>query len=126
MDTRFSDDAWDGYVADRDSLRDHIAATSPSNPVVLTGDVHANYVCDFKADFNDRGRWRPGTSISTGGNGMDQGSGDRVQRPTTPHIKSINRNRGYVRNVITRSECTADFRVVEFVGGSAPVRTRAS
>ncbi len=123
VDTRFSDDAWDGYVADRDSLRDHIAATSPSNPVVLTGDVHANYVCDFKADFNDPASRTVatelvGTSISTGGNGMDQGSGDRVQLADNPHIKSINRNRGYVRNVITRSECTADFRVVEFVGGS--------
>ena len=35
-------DAWDNYVADRNGLRDHLVAASTSNPVVLTGDVHAN------------------------------------------------------------------------------------
>ena len=49
----FSNDAWDNYVADRDGLRDHLAAVGTTNPVVLTGDVHANYVCDVKADFDD-------------------------------------------------------------------------
>jgi alkaline phosphatase D len=45
----FSDDAWDNYVADRDGLRDHLAAAGTSNPVILTGDVHAHYLCDVKA-----------------------------------------------------------------------------
>ena len=131
-DARFSDDAWDGYVADRDGLRDHIAAVGASNPVVLTGDVHANYVCDVKEDFNDPASRTVatelvGTSISTGGNGMEQGANDPVQLAENPHIKFINRNRGYVRNVITPSQWTADFRVVDFVTApGAPVRTRAS
>jgi alkaline phosphatase D len=130
--TRFSDDAWDGYVADRDSLRDHIAAVGPSNPVVLTGDVHANYVCDVKENFNDPASRTVatelvGTSITTGGNGMDQATADRVQLAENPHIKFLNRNRGYVRNVLTRSQWTADFRVVDIVTTpGAPIRTRAS
>lgn len=44
-----------------------------------------------------------------------------------PHIKFLNRNRGYVRNVVTPTEWTADFRVVDFVTRpGAPVRTRAT
>jgi alkaline phosphatase D len=130
--TNFSNDAWDNYVVERDSLRDHLAATGASNPVVLTGDVHANYVCDVKADFNDPdsptvATELVGTSISTGGDGRDQGSGDAVQLAENPHIKFINRNRGYVRNVVTPDDWTADFRVVDVVTTpGAPVRTRAT
>lgn len=128
----FSDDGWDGYVADRDGLRDHLVAAGTSNPVVLTGDVHANYVCDVKADFDDPASATVatelvGTSISTGGNGVDQNPGDAVQLAENPHIRFINRNRGYVRNVVTASEWTADFRVVDAVRTpGSPVRTRAT
>ncbi|MDQ3424382.1 MAG: alkaline phosphatase D family protein [Actinomycetota bacterium] len=130
--TRFSTDAWDNYVVERDSLRDHLVAVGTSNPVVLTGDVHANYVCDVKADFNDPDSATVatelvGTSISTGGDGADMGGGDPLQLAENPHIKFINRNRGYVRNTVTANEWTADFRVVDFVTTpGAPVRTRAS
>jgi len=130
--TNFSDDAWDNYLVERNSLRDHIAAVGTSNPVVLTGDVHANYVCDVKADFDDPasttvGTELVGTSISTGGDGEDQRPDDQVQLAENPHIKFLNRNRGYVRNVVTPTEWTADFRVVDFVTRpGAPVRTRAT
>lgn len=130
--TSFSSDAWDGYVADRDGLRDHLAAVGTTNPVILTGDVHANYVCDVKADFQDPASRTVatelvGTSISTGGDGRDQNPGDAVQLAENPHIRFINRNRGYVRNTITRSGWTADFRIVDSVQTpGAPVRTRAT
>jgi len=130
--TNFSDDAWDNYLVERNSLRDHIAAVGTSNPVVLTGDVHANYVCDVKADFDDPASTTVatelvGTSISTGGDGEDQRPDDQVQLAENPHIKFLNRNRGYVRNVVTPTEWTADFRVVDFVTRpGAPVRTRAT
>jgi alkaline phosphatase D len=128
----FSDDAWDNYVADRDGLRDHIAAVGTSNPVVLTGDVHANYMCDIKANFEDPasatvGTEIVGTSITTGGNGVDSNAGDLVQLAENPHIKFINRNRGYVLNVVTPSAWRADFQIVPFVTTpGAPVSTRAS
>ena len=128
----YSSDAWDGYVADRDGLRDHIAAAGTSNPVVITGDVHANYVCDVKADFDDPASPTVatelvGTSISTGGDGRDQNPGDAVQLAENPHIRFINRNRGYVRNTVRPDAWTADFRVVDSVTTpGAPVRTRAT
>lgn len=131
-DTNFSNDAWDGYLVERNALRDHLAAAVTSNPVVLTGDVHANYVCDVKADFDDPDSATVatelvGTSISTGGDGQDQRPGDSVQLDENPHIKFINRNRGYVRNTVTPADWTADFRVVDYVTRpGAPVRTRAS
>jgi len=130
--TNFSNDAWDNYVVERDGLRDHLVAAGTPNPVVITGDVHANYVCDVKADFNDPDSATVatelvGTSISTGGDGQDQGAGDPVQLAENPHIKFINRNRGYVRNTVTPTGWTADFRVVDFVTTpGAPVRTRAT
>ena len=34
-------------------IRDRTAAFGPGLPVVLTGDWHANWLCDLKTDFND-------------------------------------------------------------------------
>ncbi|SFS96171.1 alkaline phosphatase D family protein [Saccharopolyspora flava] len=114
----FSDDAWDNYPAERDRVRDQLA--NVSNPVVITGDVHANYAADIKADFENPdsatvGVELVGTSIASGGNGSDQNPDDAVQLKENPHIKFVNRRRGYVRNTITRDSWTADFRVVDQV-----------
>ncbi|MDQ3738406.1 MAG: alkaline phosphatase D family protein [Actinomycetota bacterium] len=131
-EARFSDDAWDNYVPERNALRDHVSRAGTSNPVVLTGDVHAGYVCDVKADFDDPSSATVatelvGTSITTGGDGVDQNPGDAVQLAENPHIKFINRKRGYIRNVVTPSTWTADYRIVDFVTiPGAPVATRAS
>ena len=52
---------------------------------------------------------------------------DAIQYAENPHIKYINRKRGYVRNVLTRDAWTADYRVVEVVTvPGAPITTRAS
>ncbi|NIH87748.1 alkaline phosphatase D family protein [Amycolatopsis granulosa] len=89
-------------------------------------------MADVKADFEDPSSATVatelvGTSISSGGDGTDQNSGDRVQLQENPHIKFINRRRGYVRNTITPAAWTADYRVVDYVSRpGAPVRTRAS
>jgi alkaline phosphatase D len=127
-----SDDAWDDYLVERNAVRDHLASAGTSNPVVITGDVHANYVCDIKADFNDPASATVatelvGTSISTGGDGSEQAPSDSVQLAENPHIKFLNRRRGYVRNVITPAEWTVDHRIVDFVSRpGAPIRNRAS
>jgi alkaline phosphatase D len=128
----FSDDAWDNYVPERNALRDHIAAVGASNPVVLTGDVHASYVCDVKADFEDPASATVatelvGTSISSGGDGVENNAGDAVQLAENPHIKFINRRRGYLRNRVTRDTWTADYRIVDQVRvAGMPITTRAS
>lgn len=129
---RFSDDAWDNYVPERNSLRDHVVAAGTSNPVVLTGDVHAGYVCDVKADFDDPASATVatelvGSSITTGGNGVDQLPGDAVQLAENPHIRFINRKRGYIRNVVTPEAWTADYQIVDQVTvPGSPLATRAS
>ncbi|NIJ10548.1 alkaline phosphatase D [Saccharomonospora amisosensis] len=130
--TNFSNDAWDGYRVERDAVRDHLAASGTSNPVVITGDVHASYVCDVKADFNDPASATVatelvGTSISSGGDGVDQRDSDAVQLSENPHIKFINRRRGYVRNTLTPTEWIADYRIVDHVTKrGAPIRNRAT
>ena len=128
----FSADAWDNYVPERDGLRDHLVAVGASNPVVLTGDVHASYVCDVKADFADPASATVatelvGTSITSGGDGVEQNPGDAVQLAENPHFRFINRKRGYIRNLVTRQSWTADFRVIDQVTvPGSPVSTRAS
>ncbi|WP_017555816.1 alkaline phosphatase D family protein [Nocardiopsis baichengensis] len=128
--TNFSNDAWDGYRYERDRVRD-VLASGPSNPVVITGDVHANYLCDVKADFDDPDSATVatelvGTSFTSGGDGTDQNPGDAVQLQENPHIRMINRRRGYVRNTVTPTEWTADYRVVDRVSEpGAPIRDLA-
>ncbi|MFW6641934.1 alkaline phosphatase D family protein [Nocardiopsis algeriensis] len=127
--TDFSNDAWDNYAVERDEIRDHLAGVR--NPVVITGDVHANYVCDVKADFDDPASATVatelvGTSITSGGNGSENAPGDDVQLAENPHIRFVNRRRGYVRNTVTPTEWTADYRIVDHVDRpGAPVRDRA-
>ncbi|WP_150239920.1 alkaline phosphatase D family protein [Nocardiopsis quinghaiensis] len=127
--SNFSNDAWDGYRVERDEVRDQLARTR--NGVVITGDVHANYVCDVKADFDAPesatvATELVGTSFTSGGDGADQNPGDAVQLRENPHIRFINRNRGYVRNVVTPTEWRADYRTVDYVSEpGAPISDRA-
>jgi len=125
-------DAWDGYVASRDRLFDFIQKRQPSNPIVLTGDVHANWVADLKADFNNPssatlGTEFVGTSISSGGNGSDTNANTEGILAENPHIKFFNGQRGYVRCELTPARWQSDYRVVPFVTmPDAPISTRAS
>ncbi|GAA0973105.1 alkaline phosphatase PhoD [Nocardiopsis tropica] len=127
--TDFSDDAWDNYRVERDTVRDALARVR--NPVVITGDVHANYVCDVKADFDDPGSATVatelvGTSFTSGGDGAEQNPGDAVQLRENPHIRFVNRRRGYVRNVVTPTGWTADYRTLDYVTDpGAPITDRA-
>ncbi|MEO0972799.1 MAG: alkaline phosphatase D family protein, partial [Pseudomonadota bacterium] len=46
----FNPDAWDGYQGARQRILDFLAAEQPSNPIVLTGDIHSSWAADIKAD----------------------------------------------------------------------------
>ncbi|WP_241683087.1 alkaline phosphatase [Actinomadura sp. J1-007] len=48
-----SQDAWDGYVASRGRITKGWMDAGVRNPVVLTGDVHAHWASDLKADYDD-------------------------------------------------------------------------
>lgn len=126
----YSMDKWDGYVAARDRLMRVLAKAPPSNPIVITGDVHSNWVADLKANFDDPSSTTVatefvGTSMSSGGDGSE-GSVERV-RALNPHVKFFNGRRGYVRMEITQGACTADYRVLPYVTKpGAPIDTRGS
>lgn len=126
----YSMDKWDGYVAARERLLRVLATAPPSNPIVVTGDVHSNWVAELKTNFEDASSRTVapefiGTSMSSGGDGND-GTFDRIQS-LNPHVKFQNARRGYVRVELTRQVCRADYRVVPFVTKpGAPVSTSAS
>jgi alkaline phosphatase D len=126
----FQMDKWDGYVDARSRLMRFMAHARPSNPVAITGDIHASFVADLKLDFDDPsspvvGTEFVGTSITSGGDGDDSPGAE--MRALNPHVKFYNSRRGYVRATITPSLWTSDYRVLPYVSRpDAPIETRAS
>ena len=111
-------DKWDGYVAARERLLRALASAPPSNPVVITGDVHTNWVSELKTNFDDPSSRTvapefTGTSMTSGGDGSD-GDLARIQA-LNPHVKFFNGRRGYVTIELTSRECRANYRTVPFV-----------
>ncbi|MFE9744897.1 alkaline phosphatase D family protein [Saccharothrix saharensis] len=112
-------DSWDGYLASRDRVTRGWVDAKVRNAVVLTGDVHAAYAADIKADWNDPASSRTVgtelvcTSVTSGGDGND--TVDEVQLRLNPHIKLHSRRRGYVRTKFTARELRADFRALPHV-----------
>jgi alkaline phosphatase D len=128
----FSMDQWPGYMYERMALMKFIADRNVPNPVVLTGDIHANYVNDLRVD--DRKPETPivaaefvGTSISSGGNGQKEYAGLSSLLAKNPCLKFHNRQRGYVRCHVTPTNWKSDYVIVEDVlkaGGA--IATKAS
>ena len=122
-------DNWNGYPVARQRLIDLFASARHTNPVVITGDIHSNWVADLQQNFDDPssatvGTELIGTSIASGGDGHDNPS---PALALNPHLKFFNSRRGYVRVTLTPEGLTADYRVVPFVSkAGAPVETRAS
>ncbi|HEX6012246.1 MAG TPA: alkaline phosphatase D family protein, partial [Geminicoccaceae bacterium] len=129
---RYSPDKWDGYVAARRALFEHLQRANVANPVVLTGDLHSNWAGELKADFDDPASRTVGvefiaTSISSGGDGSDQREETPRVLGANPHIKFFNGQRGYMSHEVTPKGWTAHYRVVERVTvPDVPVSTRAS
>jgi alkaline phosphatase D len=114
----FWTDGWDGYPAARDRLLTFLAHRAPANPLVIGGDVHSNWVCDLKPDFDDL--HSPviatefcGTSITAPG--LPQERLD-ASRANNPHVKFANsEKRGYVHIDLTPERCYAHLRVLDSV-----------
>ena len=129
---RFSMDNWNGYVAARQRLLGYMAQRRVANAVVLTGDIHSNWVCDLKTDFNNESSPVVATelvctSLSSGGDGADLNATVQRALAENPHIRFHNNQRGYVRCELTREQLRADYRVVPYVSRpDAPISTRAS
>jgi alkaline phosphatase D len=131
-DERLNVDNWNGYMAARNRLLGLIARRRDTNAVVLTGDIHSNWVCDLKADFDDRrspvvATEFVGTSISSGGDGSDTTANAQRSLGENPHIHFHNNQRGYVRCTVTPQQWRADYRVLEYVTRpGSPIATRTS
>lgn len=128
----YSMDQWAGYDVGRKRLLQFFEDAKISNPVVLTGDIHTNWVNDLKVDFDDE-QAAPvatefvGTAISSGGDGAQKRKDTDGVLADNPFVKFYNAERGYVRCEMTAKEWRTDFRVVPFVTKpGAPCLTRAS
>jgi alkaline phosphatase D len=123
---------WPGYSHERRQLLQFLADMQITNPVVLTGDIHSNWVNELRVD--DRQFDTPvvatefvGTSLSSDGDNTGKGQQLAEIMKENPCVKFTNAERGYVRCTVTPDTWQSDFRVVPFItrpGG--PVVTRAS
>ncbi len=129
---RYSMDQWPGYQAERSRLLTFLGDREPSNPVVLSGDIHSNWVNDLQLDFTDPdsrvvATELVGTSITSGGDGSDINGGMATAQRENPCVKFCNDQRGYVTCEVSADRMLAHYRVVDYVRrAGSPVRTRAS
>jgi alkaline phosphatase D len=128
----FNVDQWDGYVGARQRLLNFLEKRKPSNPVVITGDIHSSWVHDLKADFKNSvsatvGTEFVGTSI-TSNFPTTSIAPVRAALRDNPHTKFFDgTNRGYVRCQLTRELWQSDFRIVSSIlDQNASISTLAS
>jgi len=119
-EVRYSMDQWPGYAASRDRLLGFVAESQVRNPVVLTGDIHTNWVNDLLLDFGDPAS--PvvatefvGTSISSSGDGGPNAEYAEGVMRDNPFVKLHNAQRGYVSCEVTQGLWTARYRVLDRV-----------
>jgi alkaline phosphatase D len=111
-------DNWAGYAAARNRLLGFVHHRRPSNPVVLSGDIHATFVNDLKADFADPGSETlatefVGTSITSNKPNDDV---VRAALPDNPHVRYYNGSRrGYVRFDVRPDRWSSDLLFVDDV-----------
>jgi alkaline phosphatase D len=129
---RVSMDQWSGYPVARDRLLGEIARRAPYRTVVLTGDIHSNWVNELRSSFSAPsapavGVEFVGTSISSGGDGSERSWMTEAQHGENPHVKWQNSQRGYVSCVVSAGEWRAHYRTVPFVTQpNAPIVTASS
>lgn len=125
-------DTWDGYAAARQRLFDGVLERDVENFLMITGDAHRSVAADLKQDFGASGSRTVGTeflgtSISSGGDGMDMDALGHTWLSENPHMRFHNVQRGYQVCHLGRQEMHTDYRVLPFVRQpEAPVSTRAS
>jgi alkaline phosphatase D len=127
----YSMDQWPGYTHERMALVEYLKDRKIANPIVLTGDIHSNWVNNLRVD--DRQAEAPivatefvGTSISSGGNGIEHPRDHDSIVAENPCVQFYNRERGYLRCAITPEAMRADYRAVEDIKKpGAPATTRA-
>jgi len=128
----FNLDQWDGYVAARNRLLEFLDQRQPSNPIVITGDIHSSWVHDLKTDFSKPDARTVGTEFV--GTSISSEFPARFIAPVTaalasnPHTKFFNGEfRGYFRCHLTHDRWQSDFRAVSTIlDQNATISTLAS
>ncbi|MFI9235865.1 alkaline phosphatase D family protein [Streptomyces sp. NPDC053079] len=125
-------DAWDGYPASRNRVLDAVQAAGINNLIVLSGDSHIHLAMDIKKNFDDPrsatlGVEILGTSISSGGDGMNRPEDRTEILAANPHMSYYAKQRGYVVITLTPTHARADYRTLPHVTRpGAPLTTGAS
>ena len=119
-DRRYSMDQWPGYDVSRRRLLRFFHQRKIPNPVVLTGDIHVNWVNDLQLDFQDPkcplvGTEFVGTAMTSGGNGGNHIAEYVRAAEQNDFVKWYNSNRGYVSCELTAETWTSHFRATPFV-----------
>lgn len=116
----YSMDQWPGYAAERMQLVRFLAERRIANPVVLTGDIHSNWVNELRID--DLQDDQPvvatefvATSLSSGGNGINRPRALDQILANNAGVKFHNAERGYVLCDVTPERWHADYKVVDDV-----------
>jgi alkaline phosphatase D len=126
----FWTDGWDGYPAARSRLLRSLAERRVSNPIVLSGDVHAFYAADLKLDFDDPGSPVVATELVTTSISSNGRPPERVAAvlPENPHIKLADgTRRGYTRVTLSRDRAVVEMQAVDTVKTpGAPISTLAT
>lgn len=112
----FWTDGWDGYAHSRAKLLDFIAERKVTNPVVIGGDVHTNFVSDLKSNFDDPKSRTVATEFCGTSITSQSGPQDKLDamKPDNPHVLLADgRKRGYTVMELTREQATARLRVID-------------
>lgn len=133
-------DKWDGYAAERDEVLAAMADAAEARgfaPVVITGDVHANFVWDLKRDWDAPGAASVvgtefvGTSIASNGDAPLREDGVFTtfcgNLRGQEHNRLYDNHRGYVLCELTADQWRAAYRVLPTVEDpDAEASTQAS
>ncbi len=131
-DRRYSMDQWPGYEVSRRRLLKFFHERKIANPVVLTGDIHVNWVNDLQLDFQDAtsplvGTELVGTSMTSGGNGGNVIPEYERAAEQNDFVKWYDSNRGYVSCELSPDKWTTYFRATPYVNKpGSPVETKAT
>ncbi len=129
---KYSMDQWPGYEFSRRKLLRFIHERQVPNPVVLTGDIHVNWVNDLQLDFEDPssplvGTELVGTSMTSGGNGGNIIAEYERAREQNEFVRWYNSNRGYVSCTLTPDEWMTRYQVTPIVDRlGSPMHTAAT
>ncbi len=131
-DHRYSMDQWPGYEISRRRLIQFFHERQIPNPVVLTGDIHINWVNDLQLDFKDANSPLVatefvGTAMTSGGNGGNVIPEYERAAAQNDFVKWYNSNRGYVTCDVTPETWTSYFQCTPYVDKpGAPIETKGT